>query len=103
VTTHSKLWRFAQNEAELEAVWRMNMKVRMAFIGVSVALLVAISLGNCTGTSDSKADVISDPPHRGLLSDEWPGTGKNYRQEMYSPRRVLLGDAFPGTSGEQPR
>jgi hypothetical protein len=83
------------------------MKVRITFIGVLIVLLAAFSLGSCAGKQDSGADPSAYSPRRVLLGDEWLGTTQKSDQKAhtdeYSPRRILLGDAWPSdTKGFAP-
>ena len=77
------------------------MKARMAFIGVLVAFLSATPLGSWADNLGQKADTKGSSPRRVLLGDAWPGTERNYQEtdtNGHSPRRVLLGDAWPVTA-----
>jgi len=73
------------------------MKARMLFLGVLVAFLSATPLGSWADNLGQKADTSGVSLRRVLLGDAWPGTKKSYQEtdtNGYSPRRVLLGDAW---------
>ena len=73
------------------------MKTRTALVGVLVVLLSVTSLRNWADNLGQKADANAYSPRRVLLGDAWPGIMTNdpkTNTNDNSPKRMLLSDAW---------